>query len=255
MNRTGLTIALGIGFAVGVICAVDPQLDLDIAGAFFDPARHLFDVNAQMWVQHTREAARVIITLLVLPAFLAVIGKLIWPQRRMLIEAPRRAVPDRDAGARARPSHQRHSQGSLGPAAPDRRAAIRRRLSLHAVVGPARRLSEQLLVHRRRAVRRVLDAGAGGAGAPELQPLAYAAALAFGAGVGVLRIAAGAHFFSDVVFAGVFMYLLIWLIHGLIYRWPATRIDEAAAERRLTEAGEKLGALARRLSGRNGKAS
>ncbi|MGC2593948.1 MAG: PAP2 family protein, partial [Xanthobacteraceae bacterium] len=60
MNRTGLTIALGIGFAVGVICAVDPQLDLDIAGAFFDPARHLFDVNAQMWVQHTREAARVL---------------------------------------------------------------------------------------------------------------------------------------------------------------------------------------------------
>ena len=65
----------------------------------------------------------------------------------------------------------------------------------------------------------------------------------------------GAHFFSDVVFAGVFMYLLIWLIHGLIYRWPATRIDEAAASRRLTEAGEKLGALARRLSGRNGNAT
>ena len=51
--------------------------------------------------------------------------------------------------------------------------------------------------------------------------------------IGVLRIAAGAHFFSDVVFAGVFMYLLIWLVHGLIYRWPATRIDEAAVERRL----------------------
>ena len=39
------------------------------------------------------------------------------------------------------------------------------------------------------------------------------------------------------------MYLLIWLIHGLIYRWPATRIEEAAAERRLTEAGDKLGTL------------
>ncbi|MGA8950503.1 MAG: phosphatase PAP2 family protein, partial [Xanthobacteraceae bacterium] len=89
----------------------------------------------------------------------------------------------------------------------------------------------------------------------ELQPLAYAAALAFGAAVGVLRIAAGAHFFSDVVFAGVFTYLLIWLIHGLIYRWLATRIDEAAAERRLTEAGEKLGALVRRVFGRSGKPS
>ncbi len=64
MHRTGLTISLTIGFAVGVICAVDPQLDLDIAGAFFNPALHLFGVNAQMWVQHSREAARVIITLL-----------------------------------------------------------------------------------------------------------------------------------------------------------------------------------------------
>ncbi|MGC1327725.1 MAG: hypothetical protein WA850_18580, partial [Xanthobacteraceae bacterium] len=74
--------------------------------------------------------------------------------------------------------------------------------------------------------------------------------------VGSLRLtSAGAHFFSDVVFAGVFTYLLIWLIHGLIYRWLATRIDEAAAERRLTEAGEKLGALVRRVFGRSGKPS
>ncbi len=41
---------------------------------------------------------------------------------------------------------------------------------------------------------------------PEWRPLAYGAALAFGVGIGVLRIAGGAHFFSDVVFAGVFMY-------------------------------------------------
>ena len=88
---------------------------------------------------------------------------------------------------------------------------------------------------------------------PELQPLAYAAALAFGDRRRRAGIAAGAHFFSDVVFAGVFMYLLIWLIHGLIYRWPATRIEEAAAERRLTEAGDKLGTLVRRLIGRRGK--
>src|SRR5487761_784075 len=87
MNRTGLTIALSIGFAVGVICAVDPQLDRDLAAVGFNAKIHMFDVKAQMWVQHAREAARLIVTLLVLPAFLAVIGKLIWPRRRMLIEA------------------------------------------------------------------------------------------------------------------------------------------------------------------------
>jgi lipid A 4'-phosphatase len=255
MNRTGLTIALGIGFAVGVICAVDPQLDLDIAGAFFDPARHLFDVNAQMWVQHTREAARVLITLIVLPAFLAVIGKLIWPQRRMLIEARAALfliatlalgpglltnVILKDHWGRPRPIDVQQFGGDY------------RFTSWWDPRGDCPNNCSFIAGEPSGAFWTLAPAALAG---PELQPLAYAAALAFGAGVGVLRIAAGAHFFSDVVFAGVFMYLLIWLIYGLIYRWPATRVDEAAAERRLTEAGEKLGALARRLSGRNGKAT
>ena len=38
----------------------------------------------------------------------------------------------------------------------------------------------------------------------------------------------GAHFFSDIVFAGVLMYLVVFTAHGLIYRWPATRLDEKA---------------------------
>src|SRR5438128_10741760 len=47
--------------------------------------------------------------------------------------------------------------------------------------------------------------------APQWRALGYAVALAFGSAVGVLRMAAGAHFFSDVVFAGVFTFLVIWL--------------------------------------------
>ena len=37
--------------------------------------------------------------------------------------------------------------------------------------------------------------------------------------LGLVRAAAGGHFISDVVFAGVFMFLLIWIMHGLLYRW------------------------------------
>ncbi|MGZ3351761.1 MAG: phosphatase PAP2 family protein, partial [Xanthobacteraceae bacterium] len=48
--------------------------------------------------------------------------------------------------------------------------------------------------------------------------------------VGVLRMAAGAHFFSDVVFAGVFSFLVIWLTHGCLYRWRRTRISDAAVD-------------------------
>jgi hypothetical protein len=34
-----------------------------------------------------------------------------------------------------------------------------------------------------------------------------------------------------VVFAGVFTFLIIWLAHGLIYRWPRTRLSDAHIER------------------------
>src|SRR3974377_940947 len=87
MTRAALITAIAIGFVFGLLCAVDPQLDLDLAALGFDSARHLFVVNAQPWVQHTRLAARILIALLALPAFLAIVLKLIRPHRPMLIES------------------------------------------------------------------------------------------------------------------------------------------------------------------------
>ena len=68
---------------------------------------------------------------------------------------------------------------------------------------------------------------------PQWRAAGYAAALIFGSAVGLQRMAAGAHFFSDVVFAGVFTFLVIWLTHGWLYRWRATRITDASVERLL----------------------
>jgi lipid A 4'-phosphatase len=68
---------------------------------------------------------------------------------------------------------------------------------------------------------------------PAWRVVATAAALTFGTVIGLVRIAAGGHFFTDVVFSGVFTFLIIWLAHGLIYRWSATRISDRAVERAL----------------------
>jgi len=240
MNRTGLTIALTIGFVAGLICAVDPQLDLDLAGLAFNPARHLFDVNAQPWVQYTREAARGIITLLVLPAFIAILGKLILPRRRMLIEGRAALfliatlalgpgvltnVILKDHWGRARPIDVQQFGGSYH-FSPwwDPRGDCPENCSFIAgePSGAFWTLAPAVLAP------------------PELRAVAYGAAIAFGVGVGALRIGAGAHFFSDVVFAGVFTYLLIWAMHGLIYRWPMTRLREESIDRVLTQSGEAL---------------
>ena len=248
MNRTGLTITLTIAFVIGILCAVDPQLDLDLAHISFDPSRQLFGINAQPWVQHAREAARVIITLLVLPAFLAVIGKLIWPHRRMLIEG-RAALflivtlalgPGvitnlilKDHWGRSRPIDVQQF-GGADHFMPwwDPRGECPNNCSF--VAGEPSGAFWTL---------------APAALAPlELQPLAFGAALLFGIAVGVLRIGGGGHFFSDVMFAGVFVYLEIWLVYGLIYRWRATALSEDAIEAFLVRAGDEMrGALSRLL--------
>jgi membrane-associated PAP2 superfamily phosphatase len=250
VNRTGLTIALVIGLVVGLLCAVDPQLDLDLAGLTFDPARQLFGVNAQPWVQYTREAARMIIGLLVLPAFIAILGKLTLPRRRMLIEgraalfliATLAVGPGvltnlvlKDHWGRARPIDVQQFGGAYR-FTPwwDPRGDCPNNCSFIAgePSGAFWTLAPAALAP------------------PELRVVAYGAALAFGTGIGVLRMAGGAHFFSDVVFAGVFMYLVVWAGHGLIYRWPATALSEASIEQLLTRAGEALAAMAAALARR-----
>jgi membrane-associated PAP2 superfamily phosphatase len=244
MNRTGLTIALTIAFVVGLLCAVDPQLDMDFSELFFNRVVGLFDANSQWWVQLLRNGSRLIITLLVLPAFVAVLGKLIMPRARMLIEA-RSALflvatlaigPGlvtnlifKDHWGRERPIDLRqfdvhHISTERFTPWWDPRGACPNNCSFIAgePSGAFWTLAPAALAP------------------PELRVVAYGAALAFGVGVSVLRMAAGAHFFSDCVFAGVVMFLVVWFAHGVIYRWPATRLDEDRLETPLTRAGERL---------------
>lgn len=254
MNKTGFKIALAIAAMTGLICAVDPQLDLDIAALFFGTKVPMFVVNAQPWVQYSRSAARLAVTLLVLPAFVAVIGKLILPRRRPLIEgratlfliATLALGPGvltnlvlKDHWHRPRPIDVKEFGGDY------------RFMPWWDPRGDCPNNCSFIAGEPSGAFWTLAPAALA---PPELRIVAYGAALAFGTGVGVLRIAAGAHFVSDVVFAGVFTYLLIWLVHGLIYRWAATRLSEARIDDFLARAGESLhesfSALLLRLAGR-----
>jgi lipid A 4'-phosphatase len=49
----------------------------------------------------------------------------------------------------------------------------------------------------------------------------YAAAAAFGGAVGLGRIVQGAHFLSDVVFSGIFVFLVAYLLAHYVFRLPA----------------------------------
>ena len=85
MNRTGLLIALALAAAVGLLFGLFPKLDLDLAGLFFDPSADGFWGRLDPVLGGLRELSRLIIALLLAPAVLALIGKLVMPRRPMLI--------------------------------------------------------------------------------------------------------------------------------------------------------------------------
>jgi len=230
MNRTGLVIALTIGVAVGVVFGVWPRLDLAVSTPFYDPQIHDFPLNGHVWMQYARNAARGLITLLILPAGIALLGKILFPRRPMLIKC--QAVlfligtlavgPGliantllKDHWGRARPIDVTEFGGtSRFTAWWDPRGDCPNNCSFIAgePAGGFWTLAPAALAP------------------PQWRVLAYGAALAFGSAVGVLRIAGGGHFFTDVVFAGVFMYLLIWAAYLLIYRWWPNRAGDKTDE-------------------------
>jgi membrane-associated phospholipid phosphatase len=69
---------------------------------------------------------------------------------------------------------------------------------------------------------------------PAWRPLAYVAATAFGATTGVLRMAFGGHFLTDVVAAALVSFITVWIAYALIYRWPASRLSDEAIDAWLT---------------------
>jgi lipid A 4'-phosphatase len=255
MNRTALGIALPIAVVVGVIFGVHAQFDIDISRLFFEPDTKLFRVSGHPWEQHARTAARWLITLIVAPSGVAILGKLLLPRRRMLIGGPAALFlllttalgPGliantllKDHWGRPRPIDITEFGGSYrftpwwnpGGPCPNNCSFIAGEPS-----GAFWTLAPAALAP------------------PQWRAVAYGAALGFGAALGLLRIAAGGHFFTDVVFAGVIIYLVVWWMHGLIFRWRATRLAENAVERALAWPGETLcrafSALARLIGRRS----
>jgi len=229
MNRTGLIVALLIGAAVGIAFAVYPQLDIALSRPFFNEQYRVFPVQYSMTARHLREAFNYAIAVLAAPAFIAVVLKLIMPRRPMLIAA-RAAIfliatltlaPGlmanvvlKDYWGRPRPAQIQEFNGPE-KFVPwwDPRGSCDKNCSF------------------------VAGEGAGGfwtlapaaLAPPAWRALAYGAAFLFGSAAGLLRLAGGAHFFTDVVFSGVFTFLIIWVVHGVIYRWR-TRLTDAQAE-------------------------
>jgi lipid A 4'-phosphatase len=232
MNRTGLIVALVIAAMVGLTFGFYPQLDLTISAPFNAMTSGSNNFAARIYppLMLARDVGLWLGALLIAPAVAALLIKLILPRRKMLL--PGRAVvfliatlalaPGllvnvllKDHWGRPRPIDVTQFGGTDHFVAWwDPRGNCPNNCSFVSgdVAGAFWTIAPAALAP------------------PQWRALAYGAALALGTSMAIMRVMAGGHFISDTVFAGIFTFLIIWIVHGLIYRWPRTRLSDVGVE-------------------------
>ena len=232
MHRTGLIVALAIAAVAALAFGLFPALDLTISGLFYpvhDANGNMFAWRLSPVLSTAHNIALNAGFVMVAPAQLAPVIKLLFPRMRMLISG--RAViflvstmligPGivtnvvlKDYWGRPRPidvtqfGGQQHFVPWWDPRGdcPNNCSFVSGDVATAAWAFAPAALAP-----------------------PQYRAVAYGAALALTAFMAVIRVMAGAHSPSDTIFAGVFTFLIIWLAYALIYRWR-TRLDDRRIE-------------------------
>jgi membrane-associated PAP2 superfamily phosphatase len=234
MNRTGLIIALGLAFVVGSLFGIYPELDLRLASWFYDETSRSFPLKLNTLAAIARDGAMVIAWGLALPAIFALLVKLARPDRPLLMSG--RAIlfllltlilsagvltnlTFKSYWGRPRPVvvSQFNGDQTFVPWW-DPRGGCARNCSFFSGEG-----ATAFWTYAPAALA-----------PPAWRPLAYAAATLFGVTTSGLRMAFGGHFFTDVAAAALVTFLVIWFVHGYIYRWSRTPLSDERIDAALT---------------------
>ncbi|MGM4932840.1 phosphatase PAP2 family protein [Tardiphaga sp. 1201_B9_N1_1] len=234
MTKKALFIALGLALAVGIVFGIHPELDLLLASLFYDPASRTFPLSSSSIATVVRFGAMYVAWGLAMPAIVALVVKLLRPNRPLLISG--RAVmfllvtmilsagvltnfTFKSHWGRPRPVAVAEFNGPLG-FVPwwDPRGHCVRNCSFFTGEG-----ATAFWTYAPAALT-----------PPAWRTLAYASATVFGIVISLLRMAFGGHFFTDVVAGGIVAFLVVWLMHGYIYRWPSTRLSDQQIDASLT---------------------
>jgi len=251
MNRTGLFIALGLILVIGLLFGLYPELDLKLSAMFYDAAGKTFPLKINAIAAVARDGAMWIAWGLALPSIVALVVKLIRPDRPLLISG--RAImfllltlllsagvltnlTFKSYWGRPRPVVVTEFNGPEPFVAWwDPRGTCGRNCSFFSGEG-----ATAFWTYAPAALT-----------PPAWRPLAYTAATLFGITTSLLRMAFGGHFFSDVAIAGLVTFLVIWLAYACIYRWRRTRLSDARIDAALTKFAWPLYRLTQRRRGRD----
>jgi len=230
-----LILVVLTGVLTSAAVSIDPALDLKIAAYFQLPAVKAAVAALIPWFNTVRDCNVTLSAAVVLVATGTLLIKVIWPRRSTLMTARAALIvlatfalgPTLLANSILKPHSARPRPGSvveLGGTQPfvqwwDWRGQCDSNCSF--VSGEA-------------SGAYALLAPAAVAPAP-WRTVAIGTVVVYGTAIGVMRMAVGAHFATDVVFAGVFTALIVWFLYGWMYRWQRTRMTEEDVESFLEE--------------------
>jgi membrane-associated PAP2 superfamily phosphatase len=227
MSRRGLIVALVFAAAIGLVFGLFPSLDIEIANLFYDPAAKDFPLRTNSVLRYLREAASWILVLLIAPSVLALLIKLVIPRAKPWISS--RAAIFLIATLALAPGFVvnvllKNHWDRPRPVAVVEFGGSERFVPWWDPRGQCVKNCSFVSGETSSAFWTLAPA--------TLVPapwrfLGYTAAIGFGVGMGVVRMAMGAHFFTDVVFAGLFTFIIIVLIHGLIFRSQAADAESS----------------------------
>jgi membrane-associated PAP2 superfamily phosphatase len=240
MNRTGLFIALALLVVIGVVFGLYPELDLKLASLFFDPETKAFPLKLNGYAAFARDAAMWIAWAFALPSIVALVVKLIRPDRPLLVSGRALvfllATLTLSAGVLTNLTFKTY-WGRPRPVVVTQFAGDQQFVPWWDPRGNCVRNCSFFSGEGATAFWTLAPAALA---PPPWRPLAYAGAVVFGVATSALRMAFGGHFFTDVAIAGLVTVLVIWLVHGLFYRWPRTRLSDEAVDAALTRFAYRL---------------
>jgi lipid A 4'-phosphatase len=234
MNRTGLFVALALTLVIELLFGIYPELDLKLAALFFDPATAQFPLKFSTAATVARNGAMWIAWGLALPAIVALVVKLVRPDRPLMMSG--RAVAfllvtlTLSAGVLTNFSFK----AFWGRPRPVMVTQFDGPQHFVAWWNPHGDCPKNCSFFSGEGATAFWTYAPAALAPPAWRPLAYVAATIFGVVTSGLRMAFGGHFFTDVATAGLVTFIVIWLAYGYIYRWARTRLTDEGVDAALT---------------------
>jgi len=238
--RTSFIILASLGVLTGIVFAVDPSLDLRVASFFYDLVTQPEVRRFNRVVETVRQIGPLVIVAAIVPAVVTLVMKIFWPLRPTPLSGPAALFlimslalgPGLLVNAVLKENWSRPRPGMVTQFGGD--------YTFMPWWDPRGGCDSNCSFVSGETSSAVWMAAPAILAPPPWRYAALGVAGLYGAAFAVMRMLAGGHFLSDVIFAAVFTGLVIWAVHGFLFRWPGTRTQERALDAVLAKFGRPI---------------